>query len=61
VIGVLESLSKPMPIGRALSSGWDIDRRAVWELNLGGEDVPGRWIVVDREFRLIVPPDDIGD
>jgi hypothetical protein len=23
----------------------------VWELTVGGFDLPGRWVVVDREFR----------
>jgi hypothetical protein len=56
-IGVLEALRESKPIGRALSSGWDPDRVAVWQLTVHGEDVPGRWIVVDRQFRLLTPPE----
>jgi hypothetical protein len=25
---------------------------AVWTLQIGEEEIPGRWITVDREFRL---------
>ena len=52
-IGVLEALDKPMPIGMALSVGWDDQRRAVWTLSVHGADLPGRWVVVDREFRPV--------
>jgi hypothetical protein len=50
-IGVLDALDRPMPVGMALSAGWDDQRRAVWRLAVDGDDVPGRWIVIDREFR----------
>jgi hypothetical protein len=49
-IGVFEALDKPMPIGMALSIGRDTAGRSVWTLSVHEEDVPGRWIVVDREF-----------
>jgi hypothetical protein len=25
---------------------------AVWKLQIGKQEVPGRWVIVDREFRL---------
>jgi hypothetical protein len=50
-IGVLEALDKPMPIGMALAVGVDATGRAVWALTIDGDDLPGRWVVVDREFQ----------
>jgi hypothetical protein len=50
-IGVLEALDKPMPVGMALRVGRDDASRALWTLSIDGEDLPGRWIVVDREFQ----------
>ena len=51
-IGVLEALDKPMPIGMALRVGRDDASRALWTLSVdGNEDLPGRWVVVDREFQ----------
>ena len=32
--------------------GWYAGGRAIWELTLHGIDVPGRWIVVDRQIRM---------
>ena len=39
-------------IGMALPVGWDNSGAAVWRIILrqGGE-LPGRWVVIDREFR----------
>jgi hypothetical protein len=51
-IGVIEALDKPMPIGMALCVGVDTLSRAQWELVVHDAIVPGRWIVVDREFKL---------
>jgi hypothetical protein len=50
-ICVLEALDKPTPIGVAQCVGWDARGRAVWTLSVHDADVPGLWIVVDREFR----------
>ena len=50
-IGVLEDLDKPMPIDLALRVGRDAAGRAVWTLSVEDADVPGRWVVIDREFR----------
>ena len=54
-IDVLESLDKPMPIGIASEIGWTEGGLAVWALRVHGADVPGRWVIVDREFRLGSP------
>jgi len=40
-----------MPIGMASFVGRDPADLAVWRLTVEGDDVPGRWIIVDREFR----------
>jgi hypothetical protein len=50
-LDVLEALDKPMPIGMSLCVGRDAPGYALWELVVHDVDVPGRWIVVDREFR----------
>ena len=52
-IGVLEAPDHPMPVGMALCTGWDGDGLAVWRLTIKGGEVPGRWIIVDREFRPV--------
>ncbi|HZW33454.1 MAG TPA: hypothetical protein VFF52_22235 [Isosphaeraceae bacterium] len=52
-IGVLDSPDHPMPIGMANCTGWDRAGLAVWRLTVEGADVPGRWVIVDREFRLV--------
>ena len=52
-IGVLDSPDRPMPIGMANCTGWDPDGLAIWLLMVDGDDVPGRWIIVDREFRPV--------
>ena len=50
-ISVIEALDQPMPIGMALCIGVDAWSRALWTLTVDGEDLPGRWVVVDREFQ----------
>ena len=52
-IGVLEAPDKPMPIGMALQIGRTEGGLAVWQLTIDGADVPGRWVIVDREFRPV--------
>jgi hypothetical protein len=52
-IDVLEALDKPVPIGMALCTGRDATGVAVWRLVVHNAMVPGRWIVVDREFRPV--------
>jgi hypothetical protein len=50
-IGVLEALDKFMPIGEASCRTHDEKGLAVWTLRIGKQEIPGRWIIVDREFR----------
>ena len=50
-IGVLEALGKSMPIGRATSVGWGLDGVTVWRLTIDHVELPGVWVVIDREFR----------
>ena len=50
-IGVLEAVDKPMPIGEAHCQTWDAKGLAIWTLRIGNEDVAGRWVIIDREFR----------
>ena len=52
-IGVLAALDKSMPVGLALCVGRDAAGRAVWRLVVHNARVPGRWVVVDREFRPV--------
>jgi hypothetical protein len=50
-IGVLEALDSPMPIGMAPCRGWGLDGLAVWTLRIGGQELLGRWVIIDRQFR----------
>ena len=50
-IGVLEALDKFMPIGEAHCLTWDQNGLAVWTLRIGKQEIVGRWIIVDQEFR----------
>jgi hypothetical protein len=52
-IGVLEALDQPMPIGEATCLMWDQNGLAVWKLQIGGEQIPGRWVIIGREFRSL--------
>ena len=49
-IAVLESSDDPTPIGVAMCVGPNVRGHATWMLNVHGDDVSGRWIVIDREF-----------
>jgi hypothetical protein len=46
----LESPDDHTLIGMALSVGWGEGGVSLWRLTVHGVEVPGRWIVVDREF-----------
>ena len=50
-IGVLEAPDNHSPIGMALPFGWTKDGVARWRLSVRGAQVPGLFIVVDRQFR----------
>jgi hypothetical protein len=41
-----------MPIAIANCRTWDDEGLADWELTVRGEKLSGRWIIVDREFRV---------
>ena len=50
LIGVLESPDRFTPVGEASCVAWDEDGIAIWLLRIGGQPIPGRWIIVNREF-----------
>jgi hypothetical protein len=52
-IRVLHARRAPTPIGAALLAGQgrDAEGRALWRLTIDTIDLPGFWVVVDREFR----------
>jgi hypothetical protein len=50
-IGVLEAPDKPMPVGEATCRTWDRNGLAVWTIRVGKEEISGRWVIVDREFK----------
>ena len=52
-VGVLESPDTFMPIGQAHSFRWSDDGLAVWRLNVRGHELPGEFIIIDREFRPV--------
>jgi hypothetical protein len=52
-IGVLDAPDHPMPIGTAFASGRTEAGLAVWRLTVDDDDVPRRWVIVDREFRPV--------
>jgi hypothetical protein len=49
-IGVHESPDNPMPIGMASCKTWDERGLAVWTLRIGGQEIAGRWVIIDRRF-----------
>ena len=50
VLGVLASPDDPRPIGMAVPVARAENGLALWKLDVRGGVVPGRWIVLDREF-----------
>jgi hypothetical protein len=50
-IAVLQAPDDLTPIGVALAIGRADDEVEVWELTVRGVELPGLWVVVDREFR----------
>jgi hypothetical protein len=50
-MGVLEAPGKYPAIGLALSVGWDDRGRSLYRLIVHKVELPGRSVVVDREFR----------
>jgi hypothetical protein len=54
-IGSLASPDGSKPTGFAYLAGRDTAGVAVWRLVLGNIELPGRWVVIDREFMLAGP------
>ena len=52
-IGVLAASDQFMPIGEAHCSTWNENGLAVWTLRIGKQEIPGRWVIVDREFKPV--------
>jgi hypothetical protein len=50
-VSILGGPGEPESIGKALCVGQDEGGIALWRLIVGGTAVPGRWILIDREFR----------
>jgi hypothetical protein len=50
-IGVLQARQVHTPIGTALVAGQDQAGLALWRLTIDQVELPGLWVVVDREFR----------
>jgi hypothetical protein len=50
-IGVFQARLTRSPIGMALAEGQGEDGLIQWRLTINEAELPGRWIVVDREFR----------
>ena len=55
-IEVFEDPCRSISIGTARCIGWDAAGSAVWRLVVHDDEVPGPWLVVDREF-LSTRPD----
>ena len=51
LVVALDSPDHSMPIGMAYEAGLTAAGLVVWRLTVEGDDVPGRWVIVDREFR----------
>ena len=49
-IGVLQAPDDTWPIGGAMPYGWTKDGVARWRLSVHGADVPGLFVVIDRQF-----------
>jgi hypothetical protein len=55
-IDVVEGPDDPRPIGMAVQVGQTVGGVSLWKLTVQGDEVPGQWLVVGREFRPA--PDD---
>jgi hypothetical protein len=49
-IGVVESRDRPMTIGKALGGFYDADLWELFRLIIKGQELPGRYHLVDGEF-----------
>jgi len=50
-LGVLASRDDRLPIGNAREVGWGPGGISLWRLTIHDAELPGLWIVVDREVR----------
>jgi hypothetical protein len=50
-IDVLKAPDDDKPVGTALCVGVGAQGIAIWGLIVQGVEVPGRWVLIDREFR----------
>ena len=50
-IGVLDASDQFMPIGEAHCLTWDEKGLAVWTLRIGKQEIAGRWVIIDRQFK----------
>ena len=57
-IEVLRARFDPQPIGMALCVGSGIKGIALWRLIVRDVAVPGRWVLIDRQFRPADPERD---
>ena len=51
VVDVFEAPDGRGPIGKALFAGTALGGGVLWRLVVHGSELPGRWAIVDREFR----------
>jgi hypothetical protein len=49
-IGVWPFPDAPQSIGKAHCVGWTDRRFALWKLAIHGEWIPGRWVILNRQF-----------
>jgi hypothetical protein len=49
-IGIVERLHDQIPIGMASLVGHTDEGLALWQLNVRGAPVPGRWVVLGKWF-----------
>jgi hypothetical protein len=52
-IAVLAAPQARKPIGTALATGEDGDGLALWRITFDAVELPGLYVVIDREFRLM--------
>ena len=55
-IGILKARDDREPIGTGMCIGWNDQGIALWRLIIQEAVIPGRWLILDREFR----PADLG-
>jgi hypothetical protein len=50
-VAIVRGRDEPTVIGRAKCVGWMGGGEALWWLRIDRADMPGLWVVIDREFR----------